>query len=106
MMCRGSVTSSSTPQGRDGKGSIFVWASGNGGRKDNCNCDGYAVSPYTISMSSASEGNRFPWYAEYCSSTLAATYSSGSSGARQIVSEHTDTHTHTDTLPPPTAGVH
>lgn len=27
--------------GRQGKGSIYVWASGNGGKKgDNCNCDG------------------------------------------------------------------
>ena len=29
-------------QGRKGKGSIFVWASGNGGRHyDDCNLDGY-----------------------------------------------------------------
>jgi proprotein convertase subtilisin/kexin type 5 len=28
-------------KGRRGLGSIFIWASGNGGRKqDNCNCDG------------------------------------------------------------------
>ena len=32
-------------KGRNGKGSIFVWASGNGGKHfDNCNCDGYATS--------------------------------------------------------------
>lgn len=31
-------------QGRRGRGSIFVWASGNGGRKqDNCNCDGKLI---------------------------------------------------------------
>ena len=36
-------------QGREGKGSIYVWASGNGGgNKDNCNCDGYCSSIYTI----------------------------------------------------------
>lgn len=28
--------------GRDGKGSIFVFATGNGGANDNCNYDGYA----------------------------------------------------------------
>ena len=64
--------------GRGGKGSIFVWASGNGGRKtDNCNCDGYTNSPYTLSISSATQGGRKPWYLEECSSTLATTYSSG-----------------------------
>ncbi|CAG0912487.1 unnamed protein product [Notodromas monacha] len=43
-------------QGRKGKGSIFVWASGNGGREhDNCNCDGYTNSIWTLSISSASE---------------------------------------------------
>lgn len=46
-------------RGRDGKGSIFVWASGNGGRyKDNCNCDGYATSIYTITVSSTSESGQ------------------------------------------------
>ena len=62
-------------RGRDGKGSIFVWASGNGGRyKDNCNCDGYATSIYTITVSSTSESGNIPWYSEACSSTLATTY--------------------------------
>ena len=64
--------------GRGGKGSIFVWASGNGGRKtDNCNCDGYTNSPFTLSISSATQGGKKPWYLEECSSTLATTYSSG-----------------------------
>ena len=64
--------------GRGGRGSIFVWASGNGGRKvDNCNCDGYTNSIFTLSISSASQGGRKPWYLEECSSTLATTYSSG-----------------------------
>ena len=64
--------------GRQGRGSIFVWASGNGGRKDdNCNCDGYTNSIFTLSISSATQGGRKPWYLEECSSTLATTYSSG-----------------------------
>ena len=38
-------------KGRKGKGSIYVWASGNGGKfEDNCNCDGYATSIYTLSV--------------------------------------------------------
>lgn len=44
-------------QGRHGKGSIFVWASGNGGRHtDSCNCDGYTNSIFTLSISSATQG--------------------------------------------------
>lgn len=44
-------------QGRKGKGSIFVWASGNGGRHtDSCNCDGYTNSIFTLSISSATQG--------------------------------------------------
>eukprot|EP00096_Caligus_rogercresseyi_P008356 TRINITY_DN2704_c0_g1_i1.p1 TRINITY_DN2704_c0_g1~~TRINITY_DN2704_c0_g1_i1.p1 ORF type:complete len:473 (+),score=121.86 TRINITY_DN2704_c0_g1_i1:1144-2562(+) len=83
-------------RGRNGKGSIFVWASGNGGRfKDNCNCDGYATSIYTITVSSTSESGRIPWYSEACASTLATTYSSGTTSERQIVT--TDLH-HSCTL--------
>jgi len=68
-------------QGRKGKGSIFVWASGNGGRHtDSCNCDGYTNSIFTLSISSATQGGYKPWYLEECSSTLASTYSSGTPG--------------------------
>ncbi|CAH1254307.1 FURIN [Branchiostoma lanceolatum] len=88
-------------EGRGGKGSIFVWASGNGGRdEDSCNCDGYTNSIYTMSVSSASERGNIPWYLEKCSSTLATTYSSGSGAERQIVStdlRHRCTESHTGT---------
>ena len=74
-------------QGRESLGSIFVWASGNGGLNgDNCNCDGYTNSIYTLSISSATENGQVPWYLEACPSSLATTYSSGSSVERQIVS--------------------
>lgn len=77
-------------QGRGGKGSIFVWASGNGGRQgDNCDCDGYTDSIYTISISSASQQGLSPWYAEKCSSTLATAYSSGDYTDQRIVSNYT-----------------
>ena len=50
-------------EGRGGLGSIYVWASGNGGKfQDNCNCDGYATSIFTVSVSSASENGNIPWY--------------------------------------------
>lgn len=74
-------------QGRHGLGSIFVWASGNGGREgDHCSCDGYTNSIYSISVSSATENGHRPWYLEECASTLAATYSSGAFYERKIVS--------------------
>lgn len=79
-------------QGRGRLGSIFVWASGNGGReKDNCNCDGYTNSIYTLSISSTTQSGSVPWYSEPCSSTLATTFSSGNPGEKQIVG---DAHVH------------
>ncbi|KAM6976267.1 proprotein convertase subtilisin/kexin type 5 [Tautogolabrus adspersus] len=62
--------------GRQGRGSVFVWASGNGGRRgDHCSCDGYSSSIYTISISSSTPRGRRPDYLERCSSILAAAYS-------------------------------
>lgn len=70
-------------KGRNGKGSIFVWASGNGGKYlDSCNADGYSTSIYTLSVSSVSENGHIPWYSESCSSSMATTYSSGSKRLR------------------------
>ncbi|XP_054160265.1 furin-like protease 1, isoforms 1/1-X/2 isoform X4 [Oppia nitens] len=98
-------------KGRKGLGSIFVWASGNGGREhDNCNCDGYTNSIWTLSISSATENGLVPWYSEACSSTLATTYSSGSFGERQIVTTDlhhgcTSSHTGTSASAPLAAGI-
>lgn len=64
-------------QGRNGKGSIYVWASGDGGSYDDCNCDGYASSMWTISINSAINDGRTALYDESCSSTLASTFSNG-----------------------------
>ncbi|GAA56439.1 Uracil phosphoribosyltransferase, synthesizes UMP from uracil [Clonorchis sinensis] len=87
--------------GRGGLGSIFVWASGNGGKNgDNCNCDGYTNSIYTLGVSSVSERGSVPWYAEMCSSTLAVTYSSGGQEERGVITtdlNHTCTRNHSGT---------
>uniref|UniRef100_A0A8C6LD94 Proprotein convertase subtilisin/kexin type 1 n=1 Tax=Nothobranchius furzeri TaxID=105023 RepID=A0A8C6LD94_NOTFU len=86
-------------KGRGGKGSIFVWASGNGGRQgDNCDCDGYTDSIFTISISSASQQGLSPWYAEKCSSTLATT-------SADLHNECTQTHTGTSASAPLAAGI-
>uniref|UniRef100_A0A8P4G7B9 Furin (paired basic amino acid cleaving enzyme) a n=1 Tax=Dicentrarchus labrax TaxID=13489 RepID=A0A8P4G7B9_DICLA len=98
-------------EGRGGLGSIFVWASGNGGReKDSCNCDGYTNSIYTLSISSSTQNGNVPWYSEACSSTLATTYSSGNLNEKQIVttdlkSKCTDSHTGTSASAPLAAGI-
>ncbi|KAF9922407.1 pheromone processing endoprotease [Linnemannia zychae] len=64
--------------GRGGKGSIYVFATGNGGRDgDNCNFDGYTNSRYTISIGAITRENHHPEYSEACSAQLAVTYSSG-----------------------------
>jgi subtilisin-like proprotein convertase family protein len=53
--------------GRNGKGAIYVFASGNGGSYgDNCNFDSYANSPYTISVSTIQPDGTLPSYAEQC----------------------------------------
>ena len=64
-------------QGRKGLGNIYVWASGDGGEDDDCNCDGYAASMWTISINSAINTGENAHYDESCSSTLASTFSNG-----------------------------
>lgn len=98
-------------EGRGGKGAIYVWASGNGGgSKDNCNCDGYSSSIYTISIGSASQHGLFPWYGETCSSTLAVAYSSGANKDQKIATTDTENsctlaHTGTSAAAPLAAGI-
>ncbi|XP_052742405.1 neuroendocrine convertase 1 isoform X2 [Bicyclus anynana] len=98
-------------KGRGGKGSIYVWANGNGGsHDDNCNCDGYSSSIYTISIGSASQQGLFPWYGEICASTLATAYSSGAYKDQKIATTDTNDsctlgHTGTSAAAPLAAGI-
>ncbi|PAA86852.1 hypothetical protein BOX15_Mlig002553g2, partial [Macrostomum lignano] len=98
--------------GRVGLGSIYIWASGNGGQKgDNCNTDGYTNSIYTLSVNSVSEFGAVPWYSEPCSSTLAATYSSGEERRERAIittdlhGRCTESHTGTSASAPIAAGI-
>ncbi|KAH3838074.1 hypothetical protein DPMN_111480 [Dreissena polymorpha] len=78
--------------GRNGKGAIFVWASGNGGRQqDSCSCDGYTNSIFTMSISGVSEHIEKPFYLEECASTLATTFSSGGGGEKKVWAKDPDT---------------
>ncbi|XP_002160973.1 PC3-like endoprotease variant B isoform X1 [Hydra vulgaris] len=66
-------------EGRNGKGNIYVWATGNGGlTDDDCNCDGYTTSIFTISIGCISDHGLSAYYTELCSSTLAVTFNGGS----------------------------
>ncbi|KAK4129663.1 hypothetical protein N657DRAFT_668594 [Parathielavia appendiculata] len=68
--------------GRNGLGSIYVFASGNGAQNDdNCNFDGYTNSIYSITVGAIDRMGKHPYYSEKCSAGLVVTYSSGSGDA-------------------------
>ena len=65
--------------GRGGKGSIFVFASGNGGRhEDQCNFDGYTNSIYSVTVGAVDHTGLHPTYSEACAANMIVAYSSGS----------------------------
>uniref|UniRef100_A0A1I8FGV4 Subtilisin n=1 Tax=Macrostomum lignano TaxID=282301 RepID=A0A1I8FGV4_9PLAT len=66
------------------QGSHLRVASGNGGAfDDNCNCDGYASSVYTIAVSRRHARTAASMH---CAATLATTFSSGSKSGEKMVS--------------------
>ncbi|KAF9990253.1 pheromone processing endoprotease [Mortierella antarctica] len=68
--------------GRSGLGSIYVFATGNGGSQDDdCNFDGYTNSLFTVSIGAIDRAGRHPYYSEACSAQLAVTYSNGGGSA-------------------------
>jgi len=72
--------------GRGGKGSIFVFASGNGGRHgDQCNFDGYTNSIYSVTVGAVDHKGLHPTYSESCAANMVVAYSSGS--GKHIVSQ-------------------
>jgi subtilisin family serine protease len=74
-----------TENGRGGKGSVYVWAGGNGRYNgDNSNYDGYANSIYTITVSAADNNGIYTWYSEPGANILCAAPSSGN-GDKSIV---------------------
>lgn len=99
-------------EGRNGKGNIYVWASGDGGQDDDCNCDGYAASMWTISINSAINTGQNAHYDESCSSTLASTFSNGAKdphtgvATTDLYDRCTQTHSGTSAAAPEAAGVY
>ncbi|MHA1682426.1 MAG: S8 family serine peptidase [Promethearchaeota archaeon] len=65
-------------QGRGGKGSIYVWAGGNGRWDlDNSNYDGFANSIYTIAVGAVNHQGAHTWYSEPGANLLCSAPSSG-----------------------------
>lgn len=64
--------------GRGGRGTIFLWAAGNGnGSGDDSNYDGWAASPHAIAVSAINEKGRASWYSEPGANILVCAPSSG-----------------------------
>ncbi|ORZ34813.1 peptidase S8/S53 domain-containing protein [Catenaria anguillulae PL171] len=64
-------------KGRKGKGSLILFAGGNGRLEyDSCAYDGYVSNIYTIAVGAVHMGNKAAEYSEECPSILVSTYSS------------------------------
>jgi hypothetical protein len=56
-----------------------VWATGNGGLvDDDCDCDGYTTSIYTLSIGAISDHGLSTYYDEKCASTVAVVFTADS----------------------------
>mgnify|MGYP003365012800 CR=1 FL=1 len=97
-------------EGRSKKGSIYVFASGNGGAfGDNCNYDGYTNSIYSITVGAIDHKGLHPPYSESCSAVMVVTYSSGSDEfihSTDINGKCSDRHGGTSAAAPLAAGVY
>uniref|UniRef100_A0A8C9RJV6 P/Homo B domain-containing protein n=2 Tax=Scleropages formosus TaxID=113540 RepID=A0A8C9RJV6_SCLFO len=61
-------------KGRDGKGNIFVWASGNGGMVgDHCGADGYVNSIYSVAIGALMHTGLPAFFGEACPAVMAVT---------------------------------
>ncbi|KAL3312436.1 Neuroendocrine convertase 2 [Cichlidogyrus casuarinus] len=73
-------------KGRGGKGNIYVWASGNGGeRQDSCAFDGYVSSPYTVGVGSVSDEMDVTSFSEPCAAIITASVSGWNNGKYSVV---------------------
>lgn len=95
-------------RGRGGKGALYVWAGGNGGKNDDCNADGYQTMRWSISISAVGLNGDTPYYAEPCASALAATFSSGfvrKISTTDIHGKCTNSHSGTSAAAPIVSGI-
>lgn len=96
--------------GRNKKGALYVFASGNGGSYgDNCNYDGYTNSIYSITVGAIDHKGLHPPYAESCAAVMVVTYSSGSGEfihSTDINDRCNDRHGGTSAAAPLAAGIY
>eukprot|EP00058_Branchiostoma_floridae_P001670 XP_002587158.1 hypothetical protein BRAFLDRAFT_98844 [Branchiostoma floridae] len=72
------ILEDSTANGRNKRGNVYVWASGNGGSNDDdCGADGYVSSIYTIAVGAISVDGLSSYYSESCSPTMAVVPTGG-----------------------------
>ena len=72
-------------QGRGGKGSIYVWSSGNGRDEDDCGTDGFVSSIYTISVGAIGVDGHYSFFDERCSAKMVTAYVTNIQGRSAIV---------------------
>ncbi|MFO1520509.1 MAG: S8 family serine peptidase [Kiritimatiellia bacterium] len=71
--------------GRGGRGTIYLWAAGNGGDVlDDSNYDGYANSIYTIAVAALDSQSRQSWYSEPGANVVVTAPSNGDTPALGI----------------------
>lgn len=77
-------------EGRGGKGSVFVWASGNGRQLgDSCNYDGYANRRETIPFGAIDGRGELIWYSEGCAALYAVVPAGGgNSGTIRTIDQY------------------
>lgn len=74
-------------QGRNLKGSIYVFGGGNGGgvKKDTCSTDGWLNSIYTIAVGAAGIDGMPAPYDEQCASKLVSAFVEGGYNVNRVV---------------------
>jgi len=81
-----SALANAATNGRGGKGTIFVWAAGNGkGKENDSNYDGYANSIYAIAVGATDSLGRSSYYSETGANVLICAPSNGDGGALGVV---------------------
>ena len=81
-----------TINGREGRGTIYLFAGGNGGRsdtQDNSNYDGFANSIYTVAIGATDSRGRRADYAEPGANLVVSAPSSGSGGLGIVTTDNT-----------------
>lgn len=80
-----------TEQGRNGKGSLYIWSAGNSAEiGDNSNYDGYANSPYTITVGAVGADGNAASYSEPGANVWVSAPSRGNTGPGIFTTDRRD----------------